>query len=177
MRCDVAGGLDDRRSLFPESRGEGEARRRPHRARTRIVPTTDAAILFLCVANSARSQIAEAVAREIAPAGVEVFSAGARSSRIHPFAVRVLDEIGIDASGQYPKTFAQVPAERISMVVTLCAEDVCPSLPAGVRRLEWPVDDPSAAGGSDQEVLESFRRVRDLIRAKVVELFSDESGR
>jgi arsenate reductase len=129
-------------------------------------------ILFLCVANSARSQIAEAIARELAPPGVEVFSAGSRPSRMNPLAVSVLAEIGLDASGQRSKSVEEIPPGRVGTIVTLCAEEVCPAWLGEAHRLHWPLPDPAAVEGSDEQRLEAFRRVRDAIRSRVLELFA-----
>lgn len=135
---------------------------------------SEGGILFLCVANSARSQLAEALARQAAPAGVEIFSAGAAPSRVHPFAVRVLQEAGIDSSRLYSKTVEDVPATRVRTVITLCDEQVCPSFPGQVERLHWPLPDPAGEGGSDAEVLDAFRRTRDRLRNLVEELFREQ---
>lgn len=134
------------------------------------------AILFLCSANSARSQLAEGLARALAPDDVEVFSAGAAPSRVHPFVVRVLDEIGVDASRLYAKGIDGVPTDRVATIVTLCDEDRCPSVAGAHERLHWPLDDPTAAGGDNQAVLDAFRQARDAINVKLVELFRDESS-
>ncbi|RMD85506.1 MAG: arsenate reductase ArsC [Candidatus Dadabacteria bacterium] len=133
-------------------------------------------ILFLCVANSARSQIAEALARRMAPPGTEVYSAGSSPGRLHPLAVRVLAEKGIDASGQYSKPIDAIPRERIGTVITLCAEEVCPVFPGEVERLHWPFEDPAAAGPDEEQALEAFRRVRDAIAARLHEYFADWRG-
>ena len=84
-------------------------------------------ILFLCVANSARSQMAEGIARTLAPAGVEVFSAGSNPGRLNPLAMQALAEIGIDLSGHRSKGIPEVPADRVDTIITLCAEEVCPA--------------------------------------------------
>jgi len=133
------------------------------------------AILFLCVANSARSQIAEALARRLAPAGVEVFSAGSSPQRVHPYAVRVLHEIGIDASQQFSKPIASVPRERVRTVVTLCSDEICPVFPGEVVRLHWPFDDPVGARLDGEDPLEAFRRVRDSIGERLATYFSKKA--
>ncbi|RMF23940.1 MAG: arsenate reductase ArsC, partial [Deltaproteobacteria bacterium] len=73
--------------------------------------------------------------------------------------------------GQYSKPVEAVPRERIDTVVTLCAEEVCPVFPGDIERLHWPIDDPAAACGSEEEVLAAFRRARDEIAARIAELF------
>ena len=105
-------------------------------------------VLFLCVANSARSQMAEGLARAVAPRDVEIYSAGSAPAGVNPFAREVMQEVGIDISSQRSKSIEEIPAEHIGTVVTLCAEEVCPVFPGKVRRLEWPLQDPAAARGS-----------------------------
>jgi thioredoxin type arsenate reductase len=128
-------------------------------------------ILFLCVANSARSQMAEGLARQLLP-GVEVSSAGSQPTRINPYAVEAMTEIGIDISGQSSKSLDAIDTQGIDLVVTLCAEDVCPVLPGRVQRLHWPIADPVSADPSlTQEPLrERFRAARDQIRARILVL-------
>jgi thioredoxin type arsenate reductase len=121
------------------------------------------AILFLCVANSARSQLAEGLARAMGLEGSELYSAGTDPAVIHPLAVRALADLGIDAADQFSKGLDQVPLERVNTVITLCEEEVCPSLPESATHLHWPMPDPAAATGTDEERLDSFRRVRDMI--------------
>lgn len=129
-------------------------------------------ILFLCVANSARSQMAEGLARAVAPEGFEIYSAGSTPARVSPFAVDVMRELGIDISSHRSKSVNDIPAERIGTAITLCAEEVCPVFPGDVKRLAWPFDDPASAAGTNEEIRERFRQVRDGIRAKVQEFFA-----
>jgi len=133
------------------------------------------AVLMLCVHNSARSQMAEGFARTRAPAGVSVWSAGTEPSRVHPMAIQVMNEVGIDISGQASKALADVPWREADTVVTLCgeAEAACPTVPATVRRVHWPLPDPSAA--SEPERLGVFRQVRDEIRWRVAALWPREA--
>lgn len=121
--------------------------------------------------------MAEGLARAMAPEGVEVYSAGSRPSRLNPDAVRAMAEIGIDISHQRSKGIEAVPVERIDTVITLCAEEVCPTFPRPVQRLHWPLPDPAAVKGSPEERLEAFRRVRDEIARRLRELFKEASGR
>ena len=133
-------------------------------------------ILFLCVANSARSQMAEGLARAIAPGGKAIFSAGSVPFRVSPYAVEVMKEIGIDISSQRSKSIEAIPKDRVTTVVTLCAEEVCPIFPpgpGGVTRLHWPHEDPAATVGSREEILRAFRRVRDQIREKLEAYFQE----
>jgi len=129
-------------------------------------------ILFLCVANSARSQMAEGVARRLLGPGARVASAGSRPTAINPYAISVLAEIGIDISGQRAKGMDAIAADAFDLVVTLCAEAECPVLPGGIRRLHWPVDDPAAhpSNAAPEAILTRFRRARDAIIARIGEL-------
>jgi len=120
-----------------------------------------ASILFLCVANSARSQLAEGLARRLAPPGTQVFSAGSEPGTINPLAVRALAEVGVDASAQHSKGLDAIPLGEIDLVVTLCAEEVCPLFPHPVRKLHWPLPDPAKATGTDDARLAAFRAVRE----------------
>ena len=131
-------------------------------------------ILFLCTANSCRSQMAEGFARRVAPHDVEVCSAGTEPKTVHPLAIQVMKEVGIDISDQRSKGLEQVPLEKIDLVVTLCGEgaDSCPTLPKKTERLHWPLPDPALAIGNEETVLETFREVRDELRARVQELCS-----
>lgn len=124
-------------------------------------------ILFLCVANSARSQMAEGLARALLPGDVPVYSAGSNPGMLNPHAVTVMREAGIDISAHYSKGVEDVPRDRIGTVVTLCAEEICPVFGGKVRRLHWPLPDPAMAAGSAEEVLAAFRRTRDRLREMV----------
>ncbi len=102
-------------------------------------------VLFLCVANSARSQMAEGIARSLAPPGVKVSSAGSRPTSVNALAVRALDEIGLDIRGQRSKSVDSISPEGIDVVVTLCAEEVCPVFLGKAHRVHWGLPDPAAA--------------------------------
>ena len=130
-------------------------------------------ILFLCVANSARSQMAEALARRLAPEGFRISSAGSEPSRVNPFALEALQEIGIDAADQRSKgvdEIRQAGGPAVDAVITLCAEEVCPVWLGKAYRLHWALPDPAAATGSDEEILDSFRGVRDELRRRLTPL-------
>ena len=122
-------------------------------------------ILFLCVANSARSQMAEGLARHILDERTEVLSAGSKPATVNPHAIDAMAEIGIDISGQYSKSVDTIDTSCLDLVVTLCAEEVCPVLPGQVRRLHWPVPDPAAQASGDARV--RFRAARDSIQEKI----------
>lgn len=119
-------------------------------------------ILFLCVANSARSQMAEGLARAILPASVEVASAGSAPSVLNPLAVEALSETGIDISHHRAKPIEEASPQTADLVVTLCADEVCPVIPGQVRRLHWPITDPAAAND-----IAAFRTARDQIKARI----------
>src|SRR5512139_304806 len=126
-------------------------------------------VLFLCVANSARSQLAEGLARQILGEGVEVLSAGSQPSKVNPYAIAAMAEIGIDISGHRSKSVDEIDPASIDAVVTLCAEEVCPVLPGRVRRLHWPIADPASKDPSltPEDFRVRFRTARDEIAARV----------
>ncbi|MBN2573407.1 MAG: arsenate reductase ArsC [Deltaproteobacteria bacterium] len=124
-------------------------------------------VLFLCVANSARSQMAEGIARALLPPDVKVWSAGSRPTGVRPEAIAVLKEIGIDISGHRSKAVAEIPAAEVDTVVTLCAEEECPVFLGRATRLHWGLPDPAVVSGSDSERLAAFRQARDAIRERM----------
>ena len=124
-------------------------------------------LLFLCVANSARSQMAEGLARQHFGRGVVVQSAGSRPSTVNPLAGRVMREVGIDISEQTSKSVDTIEADTVDTVVTLCAEEVCPAFSRLTRRLHWPLPDPASATGTEAERLLRFREVRDEISLRM----------
>jgi arsenate reductase len=132
--------------------------------------------LFLCVANSARSQMAEGIARALAPAGVMVASAGSKPSKVNPFAIRALDEIGIDIRGHHSKSVDSIQPDGVDAVITFCAEEVCPVFLGKAKRVHWGMPDPAGAGSTDEEQLQSFRHVRDEIRRRFKVLFASPWG-
>ena len=128
-------------------------------------------VLFLCVANSARSQMAEGLARAVAPTGVKISSAGSAPSKLNPLAVKALAELGIDISGQRAKSVADLPPGDVDVVVTLCAEEVCPVFLGRAMRVHWGLPDPARAPGDEAAKLQSFRDVRDELRRRVSRMF------
>lgn len=122
-------------------------------------------ILFLCVANSARSQMAEGLARAMLPLDIDVASAGSAPSSVNLLAVQAMAEAGIDISGYRSKAIADSNPETADLIITLCAEEVCPVVPGAVKRLHWPIADPAAAG-----TIEAFRMARDQISARIAVL-------
>lgn len=131
-------------------------------------------VLFLCVANSARSQLAEGIARSLAPAEVAVWSAGSAPTRVRPEAVAVLAEIGIDISAHTSKHVDDIPVAGVDVVITLCAEEECPVFLGRARRLHWGLPDPAACGGDPEERLDAFRAVRDELRLRLGAVFGVE---
>jgi len=128
-------------------------------------------ILFLCLANSARSQMAEGIARSLAPPGVRIWSAGSRPTSVRPEAIAVLQEIGIDISGHRSKSVAETPASEVDTVITLCGEEECPVFLGKADRLHWGLPDPAAGIGSETERIEAFRAVRDDLRRRILAFF------
>jgi arsenate reductase (thioredoxin) len=124
-------------------------------------------ILFLCIANSARSQMAEGLGRSLAPLGVTIWSAGSEPTAVRPEAIAVLQEIGIDIVRQRSKGVAEIPAAEVDLVVTLCTEEVCPIFLGQAARLHWRLPDPAAVQGSEDERLAAFRGVRDELRRRL----------
>jgi arsenate reductase len=124
-------------------------------------------VLILCTGNSCRSHMAEGVLREAGGDLLEVHSAGSKpAGYVHPKAIEVLREIGIDISGHGSKHMDEFLVRDIETVITVCgnADQACPVFPGQLNRHHWPFDDPAHATGSEEEVLAEFRRVRDEIR-------------
>lgn len=133
-------------------------------------------ILFLCVANSARSQMAEGLGRMILGNRVPVMSAGSEPSHVNPYAVEVMAELGVDLSQHRSKAVHSIEPSGVGTVITLCAEEVCPVFLGSVRRLHWPIPDPAVKDMSlpREEMLTRFRSARDTIRAKIERLVAEE---
>jgi arsenate reductase len=129
-------------------------------------------ILFMCVANSARSQMAEGVARSMAPPGIKVWSAGSRPTSVRPEAIAVLKEIGVDISHHRSKTVDEIPAAEVDTVITLCGEEECPVFLGQVTRLHWGLPDPAAVPGTEEERLNAFRGVRDELSRRIEALLT-----
>ncbi len=128
-------------------------------------------ILFLCVANSARSQLAEGIARSMAPGDVKVFSAGSAPTVLREEVVRVLAEIGIDASSQYAKPIDAIPTDQVDAVITVCGEEVCPVWLHPAARVHWAMPDPAAVQGPDR--IRAFREVRNELLMRIRRVFQD----
>lgn len=125
-------------------------------------------LLFLCVANSARSQMAEGLARRLFGETVRVQSAGSNPTHVHPLAIAVMAEVGIDIAGHTSKSVDTIDPAAVDTVITLCAEAVCPVFLGQAERLHWPLPDP--AGHEDEshtQQLERFRAAREQIRGRL----------
>ena len=127
-------------------------------------------LLFLCVANSARSQMAEGLARKYFGDKALVQSAGSRPSRVNPLAIKALAEIGIDISRHRSKSVDEIDPSSVDTVITLCAEEVCPVYLGKAERLHWPLPDPAGQDGTEDEQLQKFRDVRDEISRRLPSL-------
>jgi len=136
-------------------------------------------VLFLCTGNTARSQMAEAFLRKYAGEHFEAYSAGFIPSVINPYTERVMQEIGIDLSGQHSKSVKEYLGKTsFTYLITVCAEAeaTCPTTFPGIsHRLSWPFDDPAAVGRSEEEKLQKFREVRDQIERRI-KLWVEEKG-
>jgi arsenate reductase len=140
--------------------------------------TEKAKVLFLCTHNSARSQMAEGLLRHLAGDRFEAHSAGTEATYIRPLAIRAMDEIGVDISGQESKTLERYLGKPFDYVITVCddANEACPFFPGATNRLHWSLPDPSAAKGTEEERLEVFRSVRDALRDRVQAELVDGRG-
>lgn len=118
-------------------------------------------LLFLCVANSARSQMAEGLARHLFGDRVRVQSAGSQPSRVNPLAVQAMAELGIDLGAHRSKSVDDIDPATVDTVITLCAEEICPAWLGKATRLHWALPDPAHGG------IETFRSVRDEIRRRL----------
>lgn len=127
-------------------------------------------VLFLCTHNSARSQMAEGLLRELGSGRFDVYSAGTEATRVRPEAISVMREIDIDISGQSSKTLDRYLDQPFDLVITVCdaAAESCPVFLGAQQRLHWSFPDPSAVEGSGTERLAAYRAVRDAIRHCIV---------
>jgi arsenate reductase len=132
-------------------------------------------IVFLCVANSARSQMAEGLARAMAKPGIEIMSAGSLPSHVNPFAILALQELSIDISHHTSKNVSELNLSDVTYVITLCADEVCPVFIGTAEKLHWPFTDPAGVGQSDEEKLAAFRAIRNQIQEKL-KIWLDKNG-
>lgn len=150
-------------SLAPASPGVAERRR----ARPRL--------LFLCTGNSARSQIAEALVEHRSAGSVEARSAGSHPKSLHPLAVQVMAERGIDIDGRPTKPLTRFARSRFDRVITLCdkVREICPEFPGGPIAAHWSIPDPAAVADGDEATYAVFRHVADDIESRVALLLAD----
>jgi arsenate reductase (thioredoxin) len=152
--------------------GECSCVMRSQKSKTDMVQS----LLFLCVANSARSQIAEGLARKMFP-GLLILSAGSKPTKVNPYAIEVLREVGVDARFYFSKDVKDIDPKAVGVVITLCAEEVCPIFPGNVDRIHWPLPDPASDDPAlgREIMLERFRATRDEIQHRL-EAFGREHG-
>jgi arsenate reductase len=131
-------------------------------------------ILFICTHNSARSQMAEGFVKTLYPDNYEVFSGGTEPSQVNPYVIKVMAELGIDISGQYAKNVNEFLDRKIDYVVTVCdqAQATCPFFPGGKTYLHKSFQDPSVFQGTEEEILEQVRKVRDEIKDWIEKTFN-----
>jgi arsenate reductase len=132
-------------------------------------------VMFLCTANSCRSQMAEGLARRYGEDILTPYSAGLFAHYIQPKAIEVMNEIGIDITGQRSEAVDYDVLCNMDLLITLCdhADSACPSTPPALKKLHWPVRDPVGTTGTEEEITNDFRRARDEIKAKVQGLISE----
>ena len=134
-------------------------------------------MLFLCVANSARSQMGEGLARSLFGRTATVQSAGSQPSRVNPNAIAAMHEVGIDITSHRSKSTDEIDPASVDTVITLCAEEVCPVFLGKVRRLHWPIEDAATADPSltREQMLARFRKARDEIRVRLVAFAAEQA--
>jgi arsenate reductase len=127
-------------------------------------------VLILCTGNSARSQMAEGLLRHEAGDRLEVVSAGTHPTTVRPEAIALMNEIGIDISGHRSKSVDEFVGQELDYVITICdhAKESCPVFPAKTLKLHWPLQDPAAVQGSDEERKAAFRKTRDQIHGRIM---------
>ena len=130
-------------------------------------------ILFLCVANSARSQMAEGLARALLPGDHIIQSAGSNPSQVNPYSIKVMKEIGIDITRQLSKSISSICLDNVDIVITLCAEEVCPVTTGSTQRWHWPVSDPVVKGDTEEQKLQHFREARNSIHRMLQSKFAN----
>jgi arsenate reductase (thioredoxin) len=126
-------------------------------------------VLILCTGNSARSQMAEGLLREMAGDKFEVASAGVAPSHVRPEAIEAMREIGIDISGHHSKSVDEFAGQQFDYVITVCdnANQQCPMFPGKTERIHWSVEDPAAVEGDENARLTAFRDARDELRQRL----------
>ena len=135
-------------------------------------------MLILCTGNSARSQMAEGLLRQLGGGQYEVFSAGTRPVGVNPLAVEAMRELGIDISAQRSKSVAEFAGEKFATVITVCdnAAEECPVFPGAPERVHWSLRDPAAVSGTREEKLAAFREIRDDLERRIREFLSSAAS-
>ena len=136
-------------------------------------------ILILCTGNSCRSQMAEGYFRNMVGDRLEVFSAGLAPSVVNPTAISVMKEDGVDISNQTSKNVDQFVGQQFDYIITVCdnAKEHCPNFPGKAERIHWSFEDPAEATGTDEEVFNVFRKVRNQIKEKIDEFIITDKAR
>ena len=131
-------------------------------------------VLFLCTHNACRSQMAEGLLKNLAGGKFEAYSAGVEPTSVHPLARKVMEEIGIDISGQQSKSVDELLDKEFDYVITVCdnARQTCPFFPGNVERLHWNLEDPAEVKGTEEKRLQEFRMVRNQLKDYIQELIS-----
>jgi ArsR family transcriptional regulator, arsenate/arsenite/antimonite-responsive transcriptional repressor / arsenate reductase (thioredoxin) len=126
-------------------------------------------VLFLCTGNSARSQIAEALAERLGAGAIEACSAGSHPKPVHPNAVRVMREHGIHLEGRRSKHLSEFSAQRFDYVISLCdrVREVCPEFPGHPEMIHWSIPDPAREGSNDRESLPAFQRTAEELATRL----------
>jgi ACR3 family arsenite transporter len=132
-------------------------------------------VMFICTGNSCRSQMAEGLARELGKHLIEPYSAGLMAAGVHPRAIAVMKELGIDISHQKSKEIDEDLLRKMDVVITLCdnAAEACPWIPMEIKRLHWPIKDPVGTVGTEEKIMQEFRRARDEIKARIEHVVSE----
>lgn len=132
-------------------------------------------VMFLCTGNSCRSQMAEGFARTLGQGLIEAHSAGLMAAGVHPRAIAVMQEAGIDISHQRSREIDPDLLRTMDVVITLCdnAAEACPRTPPAIKRLHWPVKDPVGTVGTEEEIIAEFQRARDEIKVKIQRLIRE----
>ncbi len=133
-------------------------------------------VLFLCTGNSARSQMAEGFLKNLGKGRFEVYSAGIAPAGINPYAIRVMQEVGIDISKQSSNAVNSELLVQVDLLITLCgdARDNCPVVLEKVKKRHWALEDPTSTKGSDMEIMEKYRATRDIIRSHIKAFLKEE---
>lgn len=135
-------------------------------------------VMFLCTANSCRSQMAEGFAKTLGKGLIETYSAGMMAfDFVQPKAIKVMSEIGIDISMHRPKLIDPELLKLMDVVITLCndANNICPQVPPNIKRLHWPIKDPVGMIGTPDMILNEFRRARDEIKDRIIKFIQNNT--